>query len=362
MAEIAEPPDTPRWMQRLERWLRRHRLAVILAIAAASVCFRAAYFLQLSGGPCLWQHRWQQSDMSFFDAWARQIATGDWLTDRALHPAPRWALEIAERHFHDFPEEARELERLAAATPGERSPAALLWDRWYGGKQFHQEPLYPYLLAATYALLAPDVRLVFLWQMVLGVLANVLIYWLARRSFGDTVGALAGAMAVLYAPLMYYELILLREAPLTFAALACVAAVSWALDGDRAARWIAAGAVIGATTLLKSTTLLFLLGVMAMLCWLRRRSPAQLARALGGLSLGAACLLAPTVARNLAVGCPALALSSVGPVGFIIANAEDFSCGDGVVNLRLAAARGGDPAPHRWATLAHRRRDTADPS
>jgi 4-amino-4-deoxy-L-arabinose transferase-like glycosyltransferase len=79
-------------------------------------------------------------------------------------------------------------------------------------------------------LLAPDVRLVFLWQMVLGVLANLLIYWLARRSFGDTVGALAGAMAVLYAPLMYYELILLREAPLTFAALACVAAVSWALE------------------------------------------------------------------------------------------------------------------------------------
>jgi hypothetical protein len=91
--------------------------------------------------------------------------------------------------------------------------------------------------------------------------------------------------------------------------------------------------VIGATTLLKSTKLLFLLGVTAMMCWLRRRSPAQLARALGGLSLGAACLLAPTVARNLAVGCPALALSSVGPIGFIIANAEDFSCGDGVVNL-----------------------------
>jgi len=333
VAEIAEPLDTPPWMQRLERWLRRHRIAVIVAIAAASVCFRAVYFLQLSRGPCLWQHRWQQSDMSFFDAWARQIATGDWLTDGALHPAHRWAVEIAERYFHDFPEEAREFERLAAASPGERSAAALLWDRWYGGKQFHQEPLYPYLLAVTYALLVPDVRLVFLWQMVLGVLANLLIYLLARRAFGDTVGALAGAMAVLYAPLMYFELILLREAPLTFAGLACVWAVSWALDGDRAARWIAAGAVIGATILLKSTTLLFLLGVAAVLCCLRRRSPAQLTRALGGLSVGAACLLAPAVARNLAVGCPALALSSVGPIGFIIANAEDFSCGDGAANL-----------------------------
>jgi hypothetical protein len=362
VAEIAELPDAPPWMQRLERWLRRHRLAVIVAIAAASVCFRAVYFVQLSRGPNLWQHRWQQSDMSFFDAWARQIATGDWLTDRALHPTHAWAKDIAARHFHDFPEEARELERLAAASPGGHSAAALLWDRWYGGKQFHQEPLYPYLLAVTYALLAPDVRLVFLWQMVLGVLANVLICLLARRAFGDTVGTVAGAMAVLYAPLMYYELILLREAPMTFAGLACVAAVSWALDGNRAARWVAAGAVIGATILLKSTTLLFLLGVTAVLCWQWRRSPAQLARALGGLSLGTACLLAPAVARNVAVGCPALALSSVGPIGFIIANAEDFNCGDGVANL--AWRHVGEILPHArgrlWPTVVETLRTHPD--
>ena len=362
MAEIADSPDTAPWMQRLERWFRRHRLAVIVAIAAASVCFRAVYFVQLSRGPCLWQHRWQQSDMSFFDAWARRIATGDWLSDRALHPTPAWAAQIAERHFHDFPEEARELERLAAATPDGRSAAALLWDRWYGGKQFHQEPLYPYLLAGTYALLAPDVRLVFLWQMALGVLANVLIYLLARRAFGDTVGALAGTMAVLYAPLMYYEVILLREAPLTFAGLACVAAVGWALDGDHAARWVAAGAVIGATTLLKSTTLLFLLGVTGILCWLRRSSPAQLVGALGGLTLGAACLLAPAIARNLVVGCPALALSSVGPIGFIIADAEDFSCGNGGVNL---AWRHAEEILHRtggqlWPTVVETLRTHPD--
>ena len=102
-------------MERLDRWLRRHRLAVIVAIAAASVCFRAVYFLELSRGPCLWQHRWQQSDMSFYDAWARQIAAGDWLTDGALHPTPRWAEEIADGYFNDFPEEAQELQRLTAA-------------------------------------------------------------------------------------------------------------------------------------------------------------------------------------------------------------------------------------------------------
>ncbi len=327
--EVGEPGDGPAWMQRIERWLHRQRLAVILGIVAASVGLRAVYFLQLSRGPCLWQHRWQETDMSFFHAWAMQITSGDWLTDRALHPAHQWARTAAERHFQDVREEAIEMQRVADAARDGRSAAAHLWDRWYGGKQFHQEPLYPYLLAVTYTLLAPDVRLVFLWQMLLGVLANVLIYLLARRSFGDTIGTVAGALGVLYAPLMYYELILLREAPMTFMGLACVWAVSRALDRDRAAWWFAAGAKIGATILLKSTHLLFLIGVLGALTCLRFRDPARLARAAGGLTLGCALLLMPVVARNLVVGCPALSLSSVGPVTFIIGNAEDFRCAGG---------------------------------
>ncbi len=327
--DVAEAADGPAWMQRIERWLHRHRLAVILALVAASVGLRAVYFLQLSRGPCLWQHRWQETDMSFFQAWAMQVATGDWLTDRALHPAHQWARTAAERHFQDVPEEALEMQRVADAARDGRSAAAHLWDRWFGGKQFHQEPLYPYLLAVTYTLLAPDVRLVFLWQMLLGVLANVLTYLLARRSFGDTVGTVAGALAVLYAPLMYYELILLREAPMTFMGLAGVWAVSRAIDRDRAAWWFAAGAVIGATILLKSTHLLFLVGVLGAPACMRFRDPARLARAAGGLTLGCALLLLPVVARNLAVGCPALSISSVGPVTFIIGNAEDFKCTGG---------------------------------
>ncbi len=327
--EVAEPGDGTAWMQRIERWLHRQRLAVILAIVAVSVGLRAVYVLQLSRGPCLWQHRWQQTDMSFFHAWAMQIATGDWLTDRALHPAHEWARTAAERHFREVPEEAAEMQRLVDADKDGRSAAAHLWDRWYGGKQFHQEPLYPYLLAVTYTLLAPEVRLVFFWQMVLGVLSNVLIYLLARRSFGDTVGTVAGALGVLYAPLMYYELILLREAPMTFMGLACVWAVSRALDRDRAAWWFAAGAVSGAAILLKSTHLLFLVGVLGALACIRFREPARLAWAAGGLTLGCALLLMPVVTRNLAVGCPALSFSSVGPVTFILGNAEDFKCTGG---------------------------------
>ena len=59
------------------------------------------------------------------------------------------------------------------------SPEHKLWDDWYGQKRFHQEPLYPYLVAATYRLWGDDVRHVFAWQLLLGWETNVLIYLLA---------------------------------------------------------------------------------------------------------------------------------------------------------------------------------------
>ena len=83
-------------------------------------------------------------------------------------------------------------------------------------------PLYSYLVGLTYRVIGDDVRFVFGWQMGLGVMSTVLIWLLARRFFGDLVGACAGALAVLCGPLVYYELFLLRESTIVFAGLGVV--------------------------------------------------------------------------------------------------------------------------------------------
>ncbi len=323
--------DTPEPPHRVERWLRNHRIAIVLAIVAVSAALRGVYFYQLSRGPCLWQHRWQESDMSFFDAWATGIAAGDWLTNRSLHPIHLWTTALAERYFREYPEEAEQLEAEARGTA--RSAVELLWDRWYGGKRFHQEPLYPYMLALTYEVLGHDVRYVFAWQMLLGMLGNVLVYLLARRYFGDTVGTVAAALCVLYGPLAFYELILLRTAPLAFAGLAVAWVVTLAIDRDRPAWWLGAGAVIGLAVLLKSTNFLVLLGLLPILGWRHRRAPARFAWAAGALAIGFACVLAPVFARNVAVGVPASSISSVGSVVVILANADGFRCGEGFASF-----------------------------
>jgi 4-amino-4-deoxy-L-arabinose transferase-like glycosyltransferase len=323
--------DTPEPPHRVERWLRHHRIAIVLVIVAVSAAFRGVYFYQLSRGPCLWQHRWQETDMSFFDAWATGIAAGDWLTDRSLHPIHLWTTALAERYFREYPEEAQQLEAEARGTG--RSAVELLWDRWYGGKRFHQEPLYPYMLALTYKVLGRDVRYVFAWQMLLGVLGNVLVYLLARRSFGDTVGTVAAALCVFYGPLVCYELILLRTAPLAFAGLAVAWVVTLAMDRDRPAWWLGAGAVIGLAVLLKSTNFLVLLGLLPVLGWRHRRAPSRFAWAAGALAIGFAGVLTPVFARNVAVGIPPSSISSVGSVVVILANADGFRCGDGFASF-----------------------------
>jgi 4-amino-4-deoxy-L-arabinose transferase-like glycosyltransferase len=339
MTLTADAPETP---HRVEQWLRRHRAAVVAAIVAVSALFRVAYFVQLARGPCLWHHRWTESDMSFFDAWAKSIVAGDWLTDRSLHPVHEWTRALAEQHFRAEPQDAQQLE--AEASPSGGSAVERLWDRWYGGKRFHQEPLYPYMVAATYAVLGPDVRWVFAWQMLLGILGNVLVWLLARRSFGDTVGAVAAGMCVLYGPLLFYEAVLLREAPLTLAGLAAAWAMTAAMDRDRPRWWVCAGAVIGLAALLKSTYVLMLLGALPAAWGLCRGPSPQGAAPLrssrsrpawhaGALAAGFAAVLVPVAARNAAVGVPPLAVSSVGSVVFILANAEGFRCGDGYASF-----------------------------
>jgi 4-amino-4-deoxy-L-arabinose transferase-like glycosyltransferase len=304
-----------------DAWLAARRRSVLWAVVAASVLVRLVYFLQLSAGPSLWQHRWDQSDMHFFDRWAREVAAGDILTDQELHPHPRWQEEFARAHFEKHPEEAAALARLEAESG---VPAAhLLWNRWYGGKQFHQEPLYPYLVAATYAVAGEDPRWVFLWQMALGVAANVLIFLVARSAFGDTVAALSSLALTFYGAVLLYDLTLLRETLLVLMVLALAHAARRAMDTRRPRDWALAGAACGLAVLLKTVNALFFLLLLGHLAVCHRKTPRALL-APAGAALGAFLLvMLPLAARNLAVGAPLLSATSVGPIGILFTSAAD---------------------------------------
>ena len=346
----------------LDDWLAERRWIVLASIVAISVLARIAYYVEVVNGPLSAEHCWEQTDMCYFDQWARDIASGDWLSRKMEPPLHAWHMDIAQGYFRLHPEELARLspadagavdeffqrhpeansavERLLMAarqgkSPADQNPQGLeavrkeivaygrLWDEWVGQKRYYQEPLYPYLIAVTYKIAGFDVRHVFLWQLCLGVLSNLLIYFIARRHFGETTAAIAGLLAALCSPLLYFEAVLLRETLIVFAGLALV----W-LTGEATRRrslrwWLLTGVAMGLALTLKSQFAIFLAGTLVLLGVQCRDRFKDLVRLEVAALVGVAIGFAPLAARNVAVGVSPFATASASGINFILANANE---------------------------------------
>jgi len=309
---------------RLEAWLSTNRRRVLIGLLVIAAAIRLVYFVQLNAGPLVWQHRWDQSDMAFFDTWARDIAAGDWLTDKALHPQHSWHLRLSKQYYARHQDERERLRAEAGGVLSDEQASQVLWNRWYGGKRFHQEPLYPYLVALTYRLVEPDVRWVFAWQMMLGVANVLLLYLIALRMFGELPGAVAGLLALLCSPLLMYEMVLLRETLVVTSGLATVLMLHEAMLRDRARWWMANGVMLGLGITLKATLALRAALALAIVAGSRIRARPRSVSSAGLMTAGMLIALLPMMARNLAVDRPALEGSSVGTITYVCANTADY--------------------------------------
>jgi 4-amino-4-deoxy-L-arabinose transferase-like glycosyltransferase len=196
----------------------------------------------------------------------------------------------------------------------------MLWDQWYGGKRFHQEPLYAYFLAMNYKLSGHDVRIVFLWQMILGVLTNLLIYLVARRYFGDFTATLSAVMAVFCGPLIFFELVLLRSSMTVFFGILVVYLFGVALDKNKFTGWLLSGFVTGIAILLQIYFVIFLFAGILLLAIRLRKQFRQFLTYSGYLIAGTIIALSPAFVRNAIVGVPLLSLNSNGASTFITDN------------------------------------------
>lgn len=292
--------------------MRRTRAVIgILLICAAAL--RIAAFRQLDRTPLLRMDRWAQSDMHYFEAWGREISRGDWRAAAVPIPMHRWHHEVAQRYLSDHPDAAV---RLSGGADSDET----IWKRWMHAPRFYQDPLYAYFVAAVYSIAVPDPRYAIACQLVLGIGSVFLIWALARRYFGDAVAACAGALAVLCAPLLFYELLLLRDSLVAFAGLVLVWVADRAIARDRRAGFLILGAAAGVACVLKSTFFLFAIAFLLTFAVLRHRERRAWGAAAGAMACGFAIAMAPLVARNVAVGAPALSMAASGPMTFVAAN------------------------------------------
>ena len=130
--------------------LHRKNLAWGVAIFFIAFVLRFLYQWEIKDHPL---SRQLFLDPAFYDRWARAIAAGDWL----------------------------------------------------GQGIFYANPLYPYFLALIYRCCGYTLFFVKLFQSVLGGLTCWMVALIGRQVFGRATGVLAGLMAALYAPFIFYE-------------------------------------------------------------------------------------------------------------------------------------------------------------
>src|SRR6476620_1474107 len=88
-------------------WFRRHRRLIVGGAVVAATITRILYFAQLNASSLIDMQRWNQSDMNYYDAWARTIAAGDWLSRSVKPPMHHWQREVADEYINHHPELAR---------------------------------------------------------------------------------------------------------------------------------------------------------------------------------------------------------------------------------------------------------------
>jgi 4-amino-4-deoxy-L-arabinose transferase-like glycosyltransferase len=306
----------------IENLLSTQHKRVVLGIFCLAFLLRIIYFVQAKPTALLEWHNWDQSDMHFFDTWAKAINNGDAWGHQPLHPVYIWNDETANAYFKAHPEEVAKYQQN-----GDTSLATLsknLWYHWYNDKNFHQEPLYAYLIAITYKIFGDSPHYVFFWQMLLGALSNVLIFLIGCHYFGRLTGFLAAILALLCGPLMCYDLVLLRSTLTVFLGLLVLYQLGKIVEEKSIKSTFLFGLYTGLAFLNQSYFILYFLFALIYLGYQNRRSITEPAfRGVRSMSMpivGFGLVLIPLVVRNMVVGVSPFAMASNGGLTFLAAN------------------------------------------
>jgi hypothetical protein len=217
------------------------------------------------------------------------------------------------------------------------------------GEAYEQGPLYPYALAALYRVFGPDPRAVRAAQALLGVAACLLLFALARRLLPAGFACAAAALYALYGYAVFTESLLLDPSLLALLYLGLALGLVRHAETGRAGALAAAGLALGAAIATRPNAALLLPFALAALGLSAPRGARPRPAALACLAAGALLPILPFAARNLAVGQPALHLSSQGRKVFVASNMPDSPGAGWVITPQAEEALA---APGRGAIAA----------
>jgi 4-amino-4-deoxy-L-arabinose transferase-like glycosyltransferase len=204
----------------------------------------------------------------------------------------------------------------------------ILAGHWLEDRAFYQDPLYPYFLAALYALFGAGSSLVPCVQSLLGAATAVFVYRVGRAVFGTPAGALAGLLAALYGPSLYYDALLLKVSLSLLLVTLALVLVLRADAGDDGLRplsvavllpWLGAGFAFGLATLTRGNYLLFVPVLLGWVAWGRHGGARRLAAGCA-VAFGLALAIAPVSIHNAIASRDFVLITSQAGQNFYIGN------------------------------------------
>ncbi|MDQ5976179.1 MAG: Tetratricopeptide repeat protein [Patescibacteria group bacterium] len=176
---------------------------------------------------------------------------------------------------------------------------------WLGSKIFFTEPLYAYFLAIFSKLFGESFLLTAAlgFQFLLGAFFPVLLFWVGKRMLTERIGMIAGLIAALYGPFVFYEGLLLKTSFEVYSLPLFLLALFVTLERPNYRNLFLIGILLGFLGLIKGNTMIFVPVVLALIFFFHR-TKARMEKILlsacfvGGIVL---CIL-PVTIRNYVVG------------------------------------------------------------
>ncbi len=248
----------------------RDVLLAVLLIVALAVVVRIAYMVEVHDHPLMTT---TTGDPKVYDSRALEIARGQWLGDEVF---------------------------------------------------FHSSPVYPYILGVTYKLFGHSYAAVWIIQSLFGIGSCLLIFSIALRLFGKREGLVAGVIAALYVPFVFFDFEILMITYVLFFTLLAMRLLIAYRDNPTAWLALASGAAVGVSALGKPNVLLFVPAALFWMWWVFRGTE-RAKRAWQGVVLlvaGTAVVVLPMTISNYVIAGDFVLTSSNGGINFWIGNNE----------------------------------------
>ena len=223
--------------------------------------------------------------------------------------------------------------------------------RGLGSQPFFRAPLYYYLLGGVYAVCGSQIALARFLGCVLGAGTCYLVARLGMRLGGFALGLLAGLLAAVYWPLVYFDNQLLSVGLEVFLNVLLLLLLIRAVQRGSLMMFLAAGVVWGLSVLARPNVLALAPGILLWL-WIGARLAQRQYRKLPAAVLvcaGAAAIVLPVTLRNRMVGGEWVLLASNAGVNFFIGNNAESNGWTAIVPGTRPDWQGGYEDTHRIA-------------